>query len=169
MHLHIGGQERKDGWQVLNVLPGAHVDHVGDLRDLSQFGDSSVANVYASHVLEHVNQNEIQAVLRGVHRILVPGGKFMVAVPDMDVLCHLFINPLASQEIKWHAMRMMFGGQIDAHDFHYIGFNEQFLRDLLRGAGFTEVARVASFGLFQDTSEFKPYGIPISLNLIATK
>ena len=169
MHLHIGGQERKAGWQVLNVQPGPHVDHVGDLRDLSQFADATVDNVYASHVLEHVNQAELQPVLLGVKRILVPGGKFMVSVPDMDVLCHLFISPLASQEVKWHAMRMLFGGQTDPHDFHYVGLNEQFLRGLLVGAGFKEVTRVASFGLFQDTSELKPYGIPISLNLIATR
>jgi predicted SAM-dependent methyltransferase len=167
MHLHIGGQERKDGWQILNVQPGPHVDFVGDLRDLSQFADASIENVYASHVLEHVTQAQVLPVLAGVRRTLVPNGKFMISVPDLDVLCHLFISPWASPEMKWHAMRMMFGGQIDAHDFHFIGFNEQSLRDLLLKAGFSQVLRVPSLGIFQDTSEFKPYGFPISLNLIA--
>ncbi len=110
MHLHIGGQERKDGWSVLNVQPGPHVDFIGDLRDLSQFAAASVDNVYASHVLEHISQNDVLPALKGVHRILSAGGKFLISVPDMDALCHLFISPWASQEIKWHAMRMIFGG-----------------------------------------------------------
>jgi predicted SAM-dependent methyltransferase len=169
MNLHIGGQERKDGWTVMNVQPGPHVDHVGDLRDLSRFADTSVANVYASHVLEHVSQADVLPVLKGVHRILASGGKFLVSVPDLDTLCHLFISPWATPDMKWHAMRMIFGGQIDPHDFHYMGFNEQFLRSLLGQAGFGEVQRIASFGLFQDTSEFRPYGFPISLNVIAVK
>jgi hypothetical protein len=64
-------------------------------------------------------------------------------------------------------MHLHIGGQIDAHDFHFVGFNEQSLRDLLLKAGFSQVLRVPSLGIFQDTSEFKPYGFPISLNVIA--
>lgn len=169
MNLHVGGQERKDGWKVVNVQPGPHVDYVADLRDMSAFADGSIENVYASHVLEHVGQAQVRMVLIGVHRILAPGGKFLVSVPDLDVLCHLFISPWATPEVKWHAMRMMFGGQIDPHDFHYIGFNEQFLRELLTQAGFAQIQRVASLGVFQDTSEFRPYGFPVSLNVVAIK
>jgi predicted SAM-dependent methyltransferase len=169
MNLHVGGQERKDGWKVLNVQPGPHVDYVGDLRNLASFADTCAENVYASHVLEHVNQAEVLPVLRGVHRILARGGKFLISVPDLDVLCHLFISPWATPEMKWHAMRMIFGGQTDSYDFHYIGFNEQSLRDLLTQAGFSDVQRVVSLGVFQDTSEIRPYGFPISLNIIATK
>ena len=169
MNLHIGGQERKDGWKVLNVQHGPHVDFVGDLRDLTQFASASVATVYASHVLEHVGQRDVLAVLRDVHRILGAEGKFLISVPDLDVLCHLFISPWASQEVKWHAMRMMLGGQVDAHDFHYMGFNEQFMRDLLQQAGFAQVLRVPSLGVFNDTSDYKPYGFAISLNVIAMK
>ena len=51
------------------------------------------------------------------------GGRFYVSVPDMDVLCRLYIDQKTSPEIKYHAMRMIFGGQVDAHDFHYIGLN----------------------------------------------
>ncbi len=169
MKLHIGGHERKDDWKVLNVQPGLHVDYVGDFRDLSQFADESIEAAYASHVLEHVAQGEVVKVLSGVHRTLKRGGQFLISVPDLDVLCHLFISPWASVQVKWHAMRMMFGGQVDAHDFHYVGFNEEILRGCLAQAGFTDVRRVASLGVFQDTSDYRPYGFPISLNVVATK
>ena len=36
-------------------------------------------------------------------------------------------------------------------------------------AGFTSCQRVTSFGLFEDTSDYAPYGCAISLNVLATK
>jgi predicted SAM-dependent methyltransferase len=169
MKLHIGGKEVKEGWKILNVqtLPG--VDFVGDISNLRQFPDASVDEIYASHVLEHVVLVEMQQTLNGIHRILKKGGKFMVSVPDMDILCHTFISPVADVNLKFHVMRMMFGGQIDADDFHHFGWNLQFMQNLLAEAGFSTIQRVDSFGLFNDTSEFKPYGFPISLNVLATK
>ena len=50
----------------------------------------------------------------------------------MDSLCHFFISPLADKKIKFHVMRMIFGGQIDEYDYHYFGWNFQFLHDYLR-------------------------------------
>lgn len=50
-----------------------------------------------------------------------------------------------------------------------MGFNEQFMRDLLQQAGFARVVRVPSLGVFNDTSDDKPYGFAISLNVIAMK
>ena len=107
--------------------------------------------------------------LAGIRRVLVPGGKLRVSVPDMDVLCHLFINPRASSEIKFHVMRMMFGGQTDAHDFHFVGFNERVLLAFLRQAQFSRAERVGDFGIFEDASSYEPYGSPISLNVVATR
>ena len=35
LRLHIGGEEPKAGWTILNVQEGPHVDALGDCRDLS--------------------------------------------------------------------------------------------------------------------------------------
>ena len=169
MRLHVGGTEVKTDWKIFNIshIPG--VDFLGDIVNLSQFDDESCEEVYASHVLEHVPQQKVLDTLKGLHRILKPGGKFYVSVPDLDVLCHLFINPLATPAVKFHVMRMLFGGQVDQHDFHFFGWNQLFMFDFLRQAGFSKAERIESFGLFKDTSDYKPYGFPISLNVIATK
>ena len=120
-------------------------------------------------MLEHVDQNAALPALVGIYRVLKKGGLFYVSVPDMDILAHTLINPLLSIEDKFLVMRMMFGGQIDAHDYHYFGWTQMFLFNYLRRADFSNGERVASFGLFEDTSESKPFGFPISLNVIATK
>ena len=87
----------------------------------------------------------------------------------MDVLSKAFVSPQASKGTKFDIMRMMFGGQIDEYDFHYFGWNFEFLRDYLNRAGFFELKKVDTFGLFEDTSNYKLNGFSISLNLIATK
>ena len=66
-------------------------------------------------------------------------------------------------------MRMMFGGQLDEFDFHYFGWNLELMRNFLTNAGFKRVEKVKSFSFFQDTSDYAPYGEPISLNVIAHK
>ena len=169
LRLHLGGKEIKVGWNILNISPSPGVDFLGSISDLTQFGDCSCVEVYASHVLEHIVQKAVLDTLKGIHRILRPGGRFYVSVPDLDTLSHMFISSDATPAMKMHIMRMMFGGQVDAHDFHYFGWNQLFLFDYLQQAGFNEVERVESFGIFKDTSDYKPYGIPISLNVVATK
>ncbi len=167
LRLHIGGRERKEGWKVLNIQPGEAVDYVGDIRDLSQFAAGSCEIIYASHVLEHVPQQQLVDTLRGVRRILIPGGQFLVSVPDLDTLCRMFIFPGFSPDQKIHTMRKMFGGQVDDHDFHYVGFSFDILASYLQAAGFASLQRVEQFGLFNDTSSYAPYGAPISLNVVA--
>ena len=169
MQLHIGGKQVKDGWRLMNIQPGPGVDYVGDISNLEQFGDDSCEKVYASHVLEHIPQQKVLPCLTGIRRILKPGGLFFVSVPDWDILCHLFINPTANLGAKWHAVQMMMGGQVDQYDYHYVGFNQALLYDFLRQVGFSNAERVESFNYFEDNSSYRPYGFPISLNIIATK
>ena len=169
MKLNIGGESKKEGWKILNIQKKPDVDFIGNINNLEQFDDESCDEIYASHIIEHIDQKTVLNTLKGINRILKKNGKFYISVPDMDSLCHFFISPLANKKIKFHVMRMIFGGQIDEFDYHYFGWNYEFLSDYLTQANFSEFKRVQSFGLFDDTSDFKPYGFPISLNVIATK
>ena len=169
MKINIGGETKKEGWVNLNVQKKPNVDIVGNINDLSQFEDESIEEIYASHIIEHVDQKTVKNTFEGIFRILKKGGKFYISVPDMDVLCHFFVSPLATKKVKFHIMTMIFGGQIDNFDYHYFGWNYEFMNDYLTFAGFSKVDKVNSLGLFDDTSDSKPYGFPISLNVIATK
>lgn len=168
--LHIGGWEPRPGWFVLDVNPGAHVDHVGKCQDLSFLKDASCSEIYASHVLEHLGYNgELQETLKGFHRVLRPGGRLRVAVPDLDVLCRLFLHPGMPVQDRFHVMRMMFGGRMDAHDVHYAGLNLDFLGNFLADAGFRDIKKVSEFKEFNDTSSLRFGGVLISLNIDALK
>jgi predicted SAM-dependent methyltransferase len=171
MKLHIGGTEPKEGWKMLDIQPAPHVDYVADIRDLSQFSDESFDEIYASHVAEHIpySNNELVKVLAGFHRILKADGVLKLSVPDMETLCWMFTSPRLSAEAKFHVMRMIFGGQVDAHDFHYVGLSFDILQGFLSKAGFEKVERVKAFELFDDSSSQTMAGIPISLNVEARR
>lgn len=166
--LHIGGKEQKEGWKILNKVDAPYVDYYKDLNDLSEFPDECCSVIYGSHVFEHINQRNMPLVLKQVKRILAPFGVLMISVPDMDILCKLFIDPELDYNAKFHIMRMLFGGQMDDYDFHYIGLNFSILSNYLKSAGFENVFKVDKFNIFNDTSNFAPYkNINISLNIMA--
>lgn len=167
--LHIGGHKPLEGWKMMNIQPGPGVDIIGDIRHLETFESESCARIYCSHVLEHVAQGEVLGTLKGLFRILVPSGKLYISVPDLDVLCHLFLHPRLETDQRYEIMRVMFGGQTDAFDFHYVGFNLDILAAHLKEAGFFSMEQVENFGLFDDYSSCAMFGVPISLNVIAQK
>lgn len=169
--LHIGGLKRHKGWEVLNAVPGSHVDHVGNAKDLSRFEDGTFDQVYASHVLEHFSYNgDLEVVLKEWFRVLKPGGTLFVSVPDLHLLCRMFLDRehLTTAE-RFFVMNMMFGGQLDEYDFHYTGLDDVLLAMFLMRAGFVNLARVKGFGLFDDTSVQLFKGVPISCNMTAEK
>lgn len=169
--LLIGGTQKAPGWEVLNIIPGPHVEHVCNANNLSQFSENTFSALYASHVLEHFDfKKELLPVLKEWHRVLKPGGNIYISVPDLEVLAQLFLlkHELNIQE-RLFVMAMMFGAHVNEYDFHYTGFNQDFLTAFLYEAGFVNMRRVNSFGFFQDTSVMLFKGVPISLNMIAEK
>ena len=73
--LHIGGTESVAGWEILNAIPGSHVDHIGNAKDLSKFADNTFSALYSSHVLEHFDYAyELEKTLQEWRRVLAPGG-----------------------------------------------------------------------------------------------
>ena len=170
INLHIGGWEKREGWFILDTLPSPHVDRVGNCNDLSFLADESCAEVYASHVFEHLGYSgELQKALKDVHRVLKPGGRLRASVPDLEILCRLFLHPSLDANGRLHVMRMMFGGRMTEYDVHLVGLNFELFGGLLNEAGFRDIRRVPEFGLFQDTSILKFGDVPISLNMEARK
>lgn len=169
--LHIGGKVRSDGWEVLNALPGHCVDHVCNANNLSRFPDNSFSEIYASHVVEHLDYTgELAATLKEWNRVLEPGGRIYISVPDLDTLAGLILSKdkLTVNE-RYYVMRMIFGGHLDQYDYHVVGLNEDFLTEFLTAAGYVNISRVKDFGLFDDTSSMLFKDVAISLNMIAEK
>ncbi len=172
IRLHIGGQEYHQDWKIFDALPREEVDFIGNAKDLSQFADNSIAAIYTSHVLEHFHyllDDELSSTLKEWHRVLEPGGELMVSVPNLKVICSLYVDPHTPANDRYHLMRMIFGGQLDEYDVHKVGFDQDILGMYLQNAGFRDLQVVSEFGLFNDCSSLLFGGVPISLNMIAKK
>ena len=168
--LHIGGKLRRDGWEILDVHDGEHVDHKRNANDLAVFEDGTFDELYASHVLEHFEYRfDLLPTLKEWRRVLKDGGRSYVSVPDLRTLCQMSVDDSLTPHEKFHVMRMMFGGHADENDFHLVGLDAVFLGNFLEQAGFDDIRKVESFGLFDDTSDYRLKDIPISCNMIAVK
>jgi len=169
--LHIGGNVAALGWEVLNALPGPHVDYLCNANDLTRFEDGTFAEIYASHVLEHFDyKDELLSTLKEWHRVLKPGGRLFISVPNLDVLAKLLLDKdRLTVDERFFVMRMIFGGHIDAHDYHSVGLNADFLLGYLQAAGFGTIFSVDTFDIFQDTSSMLFKDELISLNIVAEK
>jgi SAM-dependent methyltransferase len=53
--------------------------------------DGSVAAVYSSHMIEHLDRNEARAFLSEVRRVLQPGGVVRLAAPDLSRLIQDYV------------------------------------------------------------------------------
>lgn len=170
--LHIGGKETHRDWTILDVEERPEVDIVSDASCLDTIADESVSVIYASHVVEHFHyglDGKLVETLSEWHRVLQPGGKLLISVPDLKTLCWLFVNPSFTVYERHHIMRIIFGGQTNPYDVHYTGFDYEILCLYLQEAGFDEVEQVSEFNLFNDCSSLKILDTLISLNIVATK
>ena len=162
---------KSEGWEVLNANPGPYVDHVGNANNLSCFPDNTFNEIYASHVVEHLDYvDELKCTLTEWNRVLIPGGRIYIGVPDLDILALFFLqkDKLTVDE-RFFIMRIIYGGHIDRYDYHVVGLNEEFLSAFLKASGYINIKRVKEFSLFNDTSCMLFKGVPISLNIIAEK
>lgn len=172
LNLHIGGKQQHPDWKIFDIEARPEVDLIGNASDLSQFSDNSINSIYASHVLEHFYyglNNELLTVLKEWYRVLTPGGKLLLSVPDLRTLCWLYSNPDASTMERHHLMRIMFGGHTNQYDVHKVGFDVDTLALYLAESGFDDMELADEFGLFKDSSSLRIKGTLISLNVVAMK
>lgn len=168
--LNLGARARAiPGFLNMDIDAHEGVDVVGDVADLARFEEGSVGALYASHILEHFEYHRTPAVLKEWHRVLEPGGKLYVGVPDfaraVEIYAYIGLD-------NW-IVRFLMGDQEYKTAYHYALFDEERLEHLLKQAGFADAFRVERFPIGDEndcsnlTSDMD--GEIVSLNMIAVK
>lgn len=152
IRLNLGAGRRPiDGWTNIDV-------HDGQLAyPLDAYADGSVDEIRASHLLEHYSHREASAVLAEWVRVLRPGGKLWVAVPDFETVGRAYLKGE-----KLPIQQYVMGGHVDEHDYHKCVFDEELLREAMVYVGLSDIERWD--GNNDDCST-----LPISLNLVGVK
>lgn len=91
--LEIGpGPTRIPGFETLNVVGGLNVDYVWNAERALPFRENTFKLIYASHVLEHIPWFKTERVLAQWVRVLAPGGRLEIWVPDGVKICEAFVE-----------------------------------------------------------------------------
>jgi predicted SAM-dependent methyltransferase len=139
LRLDIGsGPNPKDGFMGVDMFMDDPLIVKAPMWSLP-YDDNTVEEIYSSHALEHVGRQQIKPTLEEWHRVLKPGGRLTLEVPDLRWGCRNFLN---NQEDLW-AFEVLFGNQdVEDGQFHKWGFTPGSLCNYLRQAGFGQRASV---------------------------
>lgn len=165
MKLNLGG-----GRVAIPDFINIDVEGKGAKYDLSRFpwpvADGAVAEILASHILEHFTRHIGREFLQECWRILRPGGVLRLAVPDYDVFADCMVSGdwTRVDGYRWTDANFFFGGDPEseprAHWRHKYAYTFGLLEHILREIGFVMVTRRgpceldnmehASFSLYLD-------------------
>jgi predicted SAM-dependent methyltransferase len=129
--LNIGaGEKLLDGYINCDIrqLPG--IDRVCDIRNLP-FPPNYAIEIYAKDVLEHLPRADVKIALSEIHRVLKPGGKLFIQVPDLLLITQRFKDNFFEME------KRIFGEQNYPENTHKTAFTKLFLCEMLDKMGFT--------------------------------
>ncbi len=75
----------------------SHMDDaivVHDLRTGIPAEDASADAVYSSHVVEHIDRDQVEGFLKEIRRVLKPGGILRITTPDLEVMVRNYLESL---------------------------------------------------------------------------
>lgn len=134
IRINVGcGGTKKKGYINIDKYV-SNVDIQCDAMQLS-LNDNSVDEIYASHLLEHLNKADVDKVLREFNRVLKYDGVLKVIVPDFESCVSDWLK--APEEERWEFLHdRIFGCQEHDGEIHRTGFTKDRLRKVLDRNGF---------------------------------
>lgn len=111
------------------------VDVVCDARNI-KLPAGCAELVYSQECLEHFPWGEYFDVLAHWARLVAPGGKLRIEVPDFLAACQQVIT-VDTLEMDRAIQQIIFGGQVNKYDYHYSGHTHRTLPADFERLGFT--------------------------------
>ena len=115
-----------------------------------EFLEYSIDGIYSSHTLEHMPIRQARLALKNWFKILKPGGKLFLAIPDMEETMRIILDTSVPFYLRYTwFMYVLFGYQtssseidppldvpVDPGQFHTCGFTEELIRFYLEDDGY---------------------------------
>lgn len=176
INLHLGcGKIYIPGFVHIDVRKFDHVDHVTSVDKLYMFADNSVDLVYACHLLEHFHRSQTETVLAEWYRVLRPGGRLRVAIPDFEAVTKIYNSTKNLNLI----LGLVVGRQDYEYNTHYMIFDFDSLSTTLKNVGFQNISHYDWYNtIHKDYDDYSQAYIPhmdkengtlVSLNIEAVK
>jgi predicted SAM-dependent methyltransferase len=140
LKLDLGsGHVRLAGWKRVDIDPEADADYKITIQEVGTcFGNNSIEEIRAYHVLEHISPKDVFPTMRGWWKVLKPHGKITIEVPD----CHNIMLEYARGHASWaEVKRILLGADPDATEWmvHRNFFNSGMLKRFFMITGFVNI------------------------------
>lgn len=132
-------------WVNVDAFKDRNVHFLVDLCRAMPFANSTFAGVFCEHVLEHFTLEDGEKVAREVLRVLEPGGRFRVIVPDAELVIRRYLDA-PNDLVAWRGEGNQTPMEVVNSCFRQ-RYEHQFLYDwptmekVLLSAGFSAVLR----------------------------
>lgn len=176
LHLGCGKRNFGNGWIHVDASDFPHINSK-DIINLS-VDDNSVDVIYASHVIEYFDRDEVIHLLHGWKRKMKDGATLRLAVPDFEMMSNLYVE----KRIKLTSILGPMYGKMQSGEnliYHKTVYDFESLSQVLHSVGFKNVRRYdwrqTDHAKFDDHSQSylphmdKENGTLISLNVECDK
>lgn len=115
LNLGCGGHFH-DAWVNLDVAPSGPSVLRFDLQEGIPFEAGAFDAVYSSHMLEHLPRSLAPGLIEECFRVLRPGGIIRLVVPDLEIICRLYVRLLdqaltgdreAAERYEWIVVELL--------------------------------------------------------------
>jgi predicted SAM-dependent methyltransferase len=159
-----GGPHAQPGFLHVDIDPGAHhLEWIAPAWRLP-VPDGFASEIVAVHALEHVEPARLADTLEEWHRVLAPGGRVEVHVPNGAALMEAFVNRPVPE--KWPIMGSILGMYcspdvrdprgLTTRSDHQLIFDAPLLRWALESAGFAAVRDLTAVMEDRHTAAWRP-------------
>ena len=181
MKLHLGsGSRYLEGYLHIDIADYEHIDIKSSVDKLYTIENGTVDEIYASHVLEYFDRNEVESVLNEWKRVLKKDGVLRIAVPNFEALIKVYQETDEIEKIlgplygKW-------GLSDSGFIYHKTVYDKKSLTELLERTGFSDIGIWDWREVFKNNLKYddhsqayfphmdKENGIHVSLNIQCKK
>lgn len=135
MRIELGGGERPKIRPNIDIRVLPSVDIVADVSKGLPLRDCSVDEIFSEYLVEHIGHRLLFRFFREIYRVVRPGGRMVIATANLLAQA----QTLFTSHFSRNHSELIFGTQDYPENSHKSGFSPQYIIDLLREIGFSQV------------------------------
>jgi len=136
MILHLGcGSNQMPGAINIDVVESKATDLVMDLKEKLPYTDNTIDSIHAHHFIEHFIPNEFLVMLKDWHRVLKPGGRIVLSLPDVGTA----MEEIAQGNTHPDYMKCVYGDPNLPFHSHKWGWKRNTLQEFIAQINFKDI------------------------------
>lgn len=133
------------GWKSIDICADYKPTECYDVSEGIREKDNTIEEIWMGDFFEHMLRVKAKFVMKECYRVMKPGAKMKISVPDMSIIMPMWLKNDERQDelsqLVWGDQDEMFQkNSIPSAHFH--GYTEKSLAKLLSDVGFKDIKRI---------------------------